>query len=172
MNSSETWLRAQRPYFRDFPGIEVVKTSPSNAGGADWPGGNRQRVWRSGWWKKGRMGYTVAVRCRLHVIDQGLTNSCCSVPDGKYFRLSRACIIHHNYSSCNMQISEGSFVSIKLYWCWNLNFICFSHVTNTVFFSSSPSPSFHFWKMQKPSLSLEAVQNQEAGWMCWPPCPV
>ena len=33
------------------------------------------------------MGYTVAVRGKSHVIDQGLTNSSCSVPDGKYFRL-------------------------------------------------------------------------------------
>ena len=61
------------------------------------------------------MGYTVAVRGKSHIIDQGLTNSSCSVPDGKYFRLGRACIIHYNYSSCNIQISEGGCVSIKLY---------------------------------------------------------
>ena len=61
------------------------------------------------------MQYRVAVRGKSHVLNWGLANSSCSVPDGKYFVLGGACIIHHNYSSYNMQINEGGCVSIKLY---------------------------------------------------------
>ena len=61
------------------------------------------------------MRYRVAVRGKSHVLNRGLANSSCSVPDGKYFVLGGACIIRHNYSSYNMQINEGGCVSIKLY---------------------------------------------------------